>query len=127
MRRLKYVPTARVARQPGDQDGGRRADDRDAVGEHGEERRRLLSVFSSAPDTRPTGNRYRARFPRRFRPPVAVRASRTFGKIQAVRAGEYFECSYGFLTGLVVNDFHFNFPTRPIRVFREGRKNKVHR
>lgn len=65
VRQRKHVPTARVARQPGDQDGGRRADDRDPVGEHGEERRGLLSVFSGAPDTRPTGNRYRNRAPRR--------------------------------------------------------------
>lgn len=61
VRQLKNVPTARIARQPGDQNGGRRADDRDPVGEHGKERYRLLSVFSSAPDTRPTGNRYQTR------------------------------------------------------------------
>lgn len=97
VRQLKYVPTARIARQPGDQNGGRRADDRDPAGEHGEERRRLLSVFSSAPDTRPTGNRYRTR---------ALDASGWGGRVCLANVQENPRSITWFASENVLGDFH---------------------
>lgn len=54
--RQYHVSATRIAHQSGDQNGGRRARDRDQVGEHGKKRRhRLLSFFTSAPNTCLTG------------------------------------------------------------------------